>query len=143
MNDLYVNSRLTIPADRLAWSASRSSGPGGQNVNKVNSKVTLRFDFAACPGLDAGWEHRFRTRFGTRIRDDGVMVLQSDVTRDQHRNLADVRARLAAMLVSCAAPPKARKPTRPSRGSQRRRLEKKRQTGEKKKARRRRFDRGD
>ena len=135
MNDLYVNQRLTIPADCLTWSASRSGGPGGQNVNKVNTKVTLRFDLNRCSDFDAGWRRRFETRFGNRIREDGVLVLQSDVTRDQRQNLADARARLVAMLCGCAAPPKKRKPTKPSRSSQRRRIENKRRVGEKKRLR--------
>lgn len=139
MTDLYVNSRLTIPADRLRWTASRSSGPGGQNVNKVNSKVTLRFDFVGFDGIDPGWKQRFREQYGSRLTTDGQIVLHSEVTRDQNRNLADARARLVTMLLSVAKAPKIRRPTKPSRSSQRRRVDNKRQKGDKKRSRNQRY----
>lgn len=139
MDDLYVNSRLTIPASCLTWSASRSSGPGGQHVNKTNSRVTLRFDLENCPGLGIGWRQRFATQFGSRLTGEGVMVLHSEQYREQPRNLADAKERLVAMLLGCQSPPKKRRPTKPTRGSQRRRIEAKKRTGEKKLARGKRY----
>ncbi|TWU27038.1 Peptidyl-tRNA hydrolase ArfB [Novipirellula galeiformis] len=136
MNDLFVNARLSIPAAELNFTAARSSGPGGQNVNKVNSKVTLRWSMADCPGFNLGWRRRFTTRYQNRITREGELVLHSERYRDQARNLADARSKLAEMLLACQAPPTPRKATKPTRGSQRRRLDKKRQNSQKKSDRR-------
>lgn len=135
MSDLSVTKRFQIPESELVWSASRSSGPGGQNVNKVNSKVTLRWRPTAQPGFDDGWQHRFVTRFSTRINREGELVLHSDKTRDQFRNLADVRSRLVGMLLECRVPPKTRTATRPTLGSKKRRIEGKRRLSDKKRLR--------
>ena len=136
MAELYVNSRLTIAEKEISISAARSSGPGGQNVNKVNSKVTLRWSPKRCEMLDVAWCRRFVTRYGNRINRDGELVLHSEQYRDQGRNLADVRQKLASMLLECQSPPKPRKATRPTRGSQRRRLEQKSRQSQKKQNRR-------
>jgi ribosome-associated protein len=136
MADLYINPRLTIPERELAVSAARSSGPGGQNVNKVSSKVTLRWNPSQCGSLDPGWCRRFLVRHSNRINRQGEIVLHSDRYREQGRNLADVRQKLADMLLECQSPPKSRKATRPTKGSQRRRLEQKRQQSDKKAGRR-------
>ena len=136
MNDLYVSPRLTIPGSEFSITASRSSGPGGQNVNKVNSKVLLRWSPKDCAALNPGWKRRFLSHFATRINRDGELVLQSERYRDQPRNITDVRQKLVEMLLQCQAPPARRKKTKPSRASQRRRLEKKRHTSEKKANRR-------
>lgn len=135
MSDLNITKRFTIPGSELLWSASRSSGPGGQNVNKVNSKVTLRWKPGVQPGFDEGWQHRFVSRFSTRINREGELVLHSDRTRDQFRNLADARSRLVAMLLECRVPPKTRTPSRPTLGSKKRRIEGKRRLSEKKRLR--------
>lgn len=143
MSDLYVNSRLTIPATHLSWSASRSGGPGGQNVNKVNSRVTLRLNLNDCPGIDSGWRRRLSVQFGSRITVNGEFVLHSESNREQARNLADARTRLVEMLDSCSNPPKKRRRTKPTLGSKRRRLDAKKQTGDKKQSRSKRYRRGD
>lgn len=135
MSDLAVTKRFVIADGELAWSASRSGGPGGQNVNKVNSKVTLRWKPATQPGFDDGWRHRFESRFASRINREGEVVIHSEKTRDQIRNLADARSRLVSMLLECRQPPKIRKATRPTLGSKKRRVENKRQRSEKKKLR--------
>lgn len=135
-HDLYVNPRLTILGSELEFSQARSSGPGGQNVNKVNSKVTLRWSPEKCTKLDEDWRRRLVNRYGNRITREGDLVLQSDRYRDQVRNLADVRQRLVEMLLSCQSAPTPRKATRPSLGSQRRRLAAKHQQSEKKAGRR-------
>lgn len=148
MDDLVVNSRLTIPARCLSFTASRSSGPGGQHVNKTNSRVSLKFALEDCPGLGVGWRGRIETQFGSRIGEDRVggervMTIHSETHREQTRNLTDARDRLAAMIASCEHPPKKRRPTRPSRGSQRRRIEAKKRTGQKKQSRGKKYGRGD
>ncbi len=137
MADLYVKSRLTIPDREILISAARSSGPGGQNVNKVNSKVTLRWSPEQCQLLREDWRRRFTTRYGNRINRDGQLVLSSEQYRDQGRNLADVRHKLVSMLLECQDAPKTRKATKPTLGSKRRRLDRKRQQSQKKQNRRR------
>ena len=137
MADLYVNARLTIPSGEMTVSASRSSGPGGQNVNKVNSKVTLHWSPGDCVSMGPDWRRRFLASFRNRINGEGKIVISSQQYRDQGRNLADVRQRLVTMLLSCQKPPKNRKATRPTLGSQRRRLDKKRQQSQKKQNRQR------
>lgn len=135
--DLYVNPRLTILAGELEFSQARSSGPGGQNVNKVNSKVTLRWSPEKCEKLDIDWRRRLMNRYGNRVTREGDLVLQSDRFRDRLRNLADVRQRLVEMLLDCQSPPTPRKATRPSLGSKKRRLASKQQQSEKKAGRQR------
>lgn len=135
MSDLVVTKRFVIAESDLSWSATRSSGPGGQNVNKVNSKVTIRWKPEPTEGFDDGWRHRFKTRYATRINREGELVLHSEKTRDQIRNLADVRNRLVSMLLECRLPPKTRKATRPTLGSKKRRIEGKRRQSQKKRMR--------
>ena len=135
MEDLFVSARLTIPSRQLTMSAARSSGPGGQNVNKVNSKVTLRWSPSSCESLDPAWKRRFLSRYATRINREGELVLHSEKYRDQGRNLADARKKLSDMLLDCQEAPKKRKATRPSRSSQRRRLDQKKQQSQKKQSR--------
>ena len=137
MADLYVNARLTIPSDEILISTARSSGPGGQNVNKVNSKVTLHWSPGNCSALRADWRRRFVAGYANRINREGQVVISSQQYRDQSRNLADARQRLVSMLLSCQSPPKSRKATRPTLGSKRRRLEQKRQQSQKKQNRQR------
>ncbi|TWT50608.1 Peptidyl-tRNA hydrolase ArfB [Rubripirellula amarantea] len=135
MEDLFINSRLTIPAAQLSWSAARSGGPGGQNVNKVNSKVTLKWSVEQCEEMDEHWRRRFLSRHSNRINKAGEVVLQSEKYRDQVRNLADVRQKLVDLLLECQSAPIKRKKTRPTKGSQRRRLDQKKQNSQKKQGR--------
>lgn len=136
MEDLVINSRLTIPAAELLVSYSRSSGPGGQNVNKVNSRVTLRWQVGDQPLLTYGWRQRLLARFGNRVTREGELMIHSEKYRDQPRNLADCRQRLVEMLCACATPPVQRKKTRPTLASKRRRLDEKRRQSQKKSQRR-------
>ena len=135
--DLRINAALTIPGADLRWRAVRSSGPGGQNVNKVATKVELRFALAATRVLDAGTKTRLRVLAANRLDADGNLVFTSDRTRYQDRNLSDTRSRLALLILRAMIPPKPRRPTRPSRASNQRRLEQKRHSSSRKKARRR------
>lgn len=127
---------MTIPAAELLASYSRSSGPGGQNVNKVNSRVTLRWQVIDQPLLTHGWRQRLLARYGNRVTREGELMIHSEKYRDQPRNLADARQRLAELLQECAAPPVQRKKTRPSLASKRRRLDEKRRISQKKSDRR-------
>ena len=135
MSDLYISRRLTIADKEIHCTTARSSGPGGQNVNKVNSKVILKWSPQQCASLDPAWLRRFLTRYGNRINRDGELVLHGEKYRDQSRNMADVRQRLVDMLLACQSAPRKRKATRPTLASKRRRLDKKRQTADKKRLR--------
>ncbi|WP_081426636.1 alternative ribosome rescue aminoacyl-tRNA hydrolase ArfB [Sorangium cellulosum] len=133
---LVINDELTVPVALLSWSAVRASGPGGQNVNKVASKVELRLDFAAWPELAADAKARLRAIARGRLDAEGRLMIVSQLTRDQQRNLDDAREKLRALLLRALEPPVLRRPTRPTRASKARRLDEKRRTGEKKQVRR-------
>lgn len=134
-DDLVVSPRLTIPAGEFEWSFARGSGPGGQNVNKVNSKAILRWTPAASPSLSPEVRQRFLHRFATRLTEAGDLVLSSDEHRDQPQNMRACLDRLREMIVAVLRPPKTRRATRPTAGSQRRRLASKQQRSETKRGR--------
>ena len=133
---LYVNEKLCIPAGEFSLSYARSSGPGGQNVNKVNSKAVLKWNVVASSSLNDEVKSRFFQRFGSRINQAGELVLASDRFRDQPRNVADCYERLRHLLESVLTPPRKRIATRPSKNSVRRRLENKRRRSQQKQSRR-------
>lgn len=121
---------LTIPAGELVERFSRSSGPGGQGVNTTDSRVELEYDVSASSALDEAQRERAVTRLGGRLVE-GRLVVDASEHRSQHRNRVAARERLAALLrEALAPPPPRRRPTKPTRGSQRRRLEAKRQRAE-------------
>ena len=124
------------PLGEVRFSFARSSGPGGQNVNKVESKAVLRWDVARSPGISGAVRARFLERFARRITSDGELVLASQRYRVRERNVADCIAKLRAMLDEVAKPPKARKPTKPTRASKQRRLDSKKAQSRKKAQRR-------
>lgn len=132
---LVVDEHLIIPEAELCWSFARSSGAGGQNVNKVNSKAVLHFAVATSPSLREGVRLRFLAAFANRLTSDGVVVLSCDTHRDQGRNVEECRMRLQSMLRSVLHPPKGRRATKPTRGSQERRLQGKSQHADKKRGR--------
>jgi ribosome-associated protein len=132
---LRISPSLVLPADELRWSAVRSSGPGGQNVNKVASKVELRFDVAHSHVLDEPTKARLRVLAGRRMDRTGVLVLSCQETRDQRRNLELARQRLAALVRRALCRPKPRRATRPTRGSTARRLADKERRAAKKRSR--------
>ncbi len=136
MDDLSVTPTVVIPARELRWTAARSGGPGGQNVNKVSSKIDLRFDLATTTALTDPQRSRLTAAARNRIDEDGAIQIVVQDTRDQQKNLELARERLADLIRSCLKPPKARKATKPSMGSKRRRLDEKKRVGEKKQRRR-------
>jgi ribosome-associated protein len=133
--DLFVNDRLTIPARDLSWSASRASGPGGQNVNKVATKVTLRFDLRGTDALTRAQKTRLRKLAGRRIDAQGTLMINAQAERSQRQNLERARGGLRKLVAKALLAPKRRVATRPTRASKRKRLENKRRRGDQKKAR--------
>jgi len=133
--DLVVNDRVTVPARDLSWSASRASGPGGQNVNKVATKVTLRFDLRGTEALTRTQKTRLRKLAGKRIDAQGVLMINAQAERSQKQNLERARDGLRKLIRRALVPPKHRVATKPSRASKRRRLDDKRRRGDQKKAR--------
>ena len=136
-DDLPVPGGPTIPAAELDYRTSRSSGPGGQHVNKVETRVTVLFDLAGSASLSDEQKARVRRRLPTRITKAGVLRVVAQKHRSQSANRDEARARLARLLGAALTPRRARKPTRPSRRAKRRRLEDKRRRGRLKSLRRR------
>ena len=133
---LVVDERIQIPLRELHFEAARSSGPGGQNVNKVSTKVVLRWSLAATRSLPPEVSARLRARHANRITREGELVLQSQRFRDRARNVADCLEKLRALIADAAAIPARRRPTRASRAGVERRLRAKHRQGERKTRRR-------
>jgi ribosome-associated protein len=119
---LIISATVLIPDTDLTFSAIRSPGPGGQNVNKVATAVQLRFDLGNTQALDAAVKQRVRARAGHRLNDDGTLLFVARAHRSQERNRADALERLRQLILDSLAPPRPRKATRPTRASKERRL---------------------
>lgn len=127
---IRINDRILIRDGELDETFVRASGPGGQNVNKVSSAVQLRFDARGSRSLPNDVAIRLMRLAGSRLTTEGVIVITADRFRDQTRNRADARERLAAMILEAATPPKPRRATKPTKASKEKRLEgKKRRSG--------------
>jgi ribosome-associated protein len=121
--------RIVIPEEEIEERFVRSSGPGGQNVNKVATAVRLRFDVRSSRSLPGEVRERLIRLAGKRVTGDGVLVIEAGRFRTQERNRRDARERLARLVEKAAEPPRRRVKTRPPRGAAERRLEEKRRQG--------------
>ncbi len=136
---MRLSPSIEIPESELTERFLRADGPGGQHVNRTESAVELRFDVARSPSLPEAVRARLLARRDRRLTDDGVLVIQARRFRDQARNRADARERLAELLRTALTPPKKRVATRPTRASKERRLAGKKQRGAVKRRRTRRW----
>lgn len=133
---LTITPELHIPMREFNFTFSRSGGPGGQNVNKLNTKATLRWPMQANTSLPEGVRNRFLNKYGNKLTNDGQLLITSQRFRDAGRNVADCLEKLREMLLAVAKPPKSRRPTKPTKASIRRRLDQKRKKSSKKSQRR-------
>jgi ribosome-associated protein len=132
---ILVPGGVTVPGSALSFRAVRASGPGGQNVNKVASKVELRVDLSLVEGLPPGARARLATRPGFRLDAEGRLLVTSQRTRDQSRNLEDARDKVRRLLVRALQPPRVRRATAPSAAARERRLREKKGRAARKRAR--------
>ncbi len=132
---LIVNRKISIPLSEFKFAYSRSPGPGGQNVNKVNTKVTLKWNVEKTDSLPDQVHARLISKFSNRISKTGELIVTSHRFRDQGRNVADCLNKLREMVLAVATPPKSRKKTKPSKAAKRRRLDEKRRTSDRKQSR--------
>ncbi|MFZ1614719.1 MAG: alternative ribosome rescue aminoacyl-tRNA hydrolase ArfB [Holophaga sp.] len=130
-----IAAGVQVPAEAISVKAVRSGGPGGQNVNKVSSKIELRIQLEAIQGLTPEALVRLRHAVRNRLDGEGRWMIISEKTRDQAKNLEDARAKAVQVIAAAMVPPTPRHATRPTRGSKLRRLDDKRQAGEKKRQR--------
>ncbi len=124
-----ITDTITIEDWELSESFARASGPGGQNVNKVETAVVLRFEAARSPNLPQDVKARLKRMAGRRWTTDGALILQADQYRSQNRNREDAIARLVELIRKATERPKKRIATRPTLGSKRRRLDAKTRRG--------------
>jgi len=136
METITLGPTLALPLSELDFSFTRSGGPGGQHVNRNETKVELRWDITNSATLNDHQRTLIQDRLPQYITKDGILRLVSNETRSQHRNRQAVMQRLQNLVTEALRPRRKRRPTRPSAGVRARRIEQKRRRSEKKKRRR-------
>jgi ribosome-associated protein len=134
-DELRVSGAVAIPEAALSVRAVRSSGPGGQNVNKVASKIELRVDLEGITGLPDDARARLRALAENRLDAEGLLVVTSQRTRDQHRNLEDARGKVRELVLRALRRPKVRRPTRVTAAAKNARVQAKKRRGAHKRGR--------
>lgn len=133
---LAISNNVEIPDEEFEITFARSGGPGGQNVNKVNSKAVLRWNVTASQSIPFGVKNRFLAKFANRLTSDGSILVTSQKTRDQGQNVEDCREKLREMILQVLNPPTIRRETKPTLASVKRRTDSKRLNSTKKQNRR-------
>ena len=133
---LNINDKISVPIKEFRFTFARSSGPGGQNVNKVNTKVTMHWPVHENTSIPARVMERLKKKCHRRINNEHELVITSQRFRDQGRNVADCMNKLRELILDVVPEPKKRKKTRPSASSNRKRLDQKKRLSQKKEMRR-------
>ena len=133
---IAVHENIIIEESEYELSFARSSGPGGQNVNKVSSKALLRWRTHKNTSIPAPALVRFKQRFANKINQDGELLVSSDAHREQSRNIEECKGKLVTWILECLFPPKPRKKTKPSKRQIQARLDEKKKQAERKRRRR-------
>ena len=135
-DDIVISEAIRIPRSELTFQFSRSGGPGGQNVNKLSTRVQMRWNVDETEALPEDVRRRLKSHNHKRINSEGELLLTSQRYRDQARNIEDCVEKLRELVAAAAVIPHRRRPTKPTAGSHRRRLQSKRERSERKMRRR-------